>query len=146
MANTDASHTSPDGKDIYRDRKLGSKLVVEAGGYAGIAELIKTDLTSGISVGTIADRKLIFGVNSFPPLKIKTLMTLILENFKDTINIILLVAAIISLVIGILKNGFPEGLINGASILVALCIIIVVSSGNNYISELRLAKIVAGSN
>lgn len=73
-------------------------------------------------------------------------MTLILENFKDTINIILLVAAIISLVIGILKNGFPEGLINGASILVALCIIIVVSSGNNYISELRLAKIVAGSN
>lgn len=69
-----------------------------------------------------------------------------MENFKDTINIILLVAAIVSLAIGILKNGFPDGLINGASILVALTIIIVVSSGNNYISELRLAKIVAGAN
>ena len=71
---------------------------------------------------------------------------MILENFKDTINIILLVAAIVSLAIGILKNGFPDGLINGASILVALLIIIVVGSGNNYISELRLAKIVASSN
>lgn len=69
-----------------------------------------------------------------------------MENFKDTINIILLVAAIVSLAIGILKDGFPAGLINGASILVALCIIIVVGSGNNYISELRLAKIVAGAN
>lgn len=71
---------------------------------------------------------------------------MILENFKDTINIILLIAAIVSLAIGILKDGFPDGLINGASILVALCIIIVVSSGNNYISELRLAKIVASAN
>lgn len=71
-------------------------------------------------------------MNKFPPLKIKTLCTLILENFKDTINIILLVAAIVSLVIGILKNGFPDGLINGASILIALLIIIVIGSGNNY--------------
>jgi len=85
-------------------------------------------------------------VNKFPPLKIKTLCTLILENFKDTINIILLVAAIVSLVIGILKNGFPDGLINGASILIALLIIIVIGSGNNYNSERRLAKIVASSN
>lgn len=85
-------------------------------------------------------------MNKFPPLKIKTLCTLILENFKDTINIILLVAAIVSLVIGILKNGFPDGLINGASILIALLIIIVIGSGNNYNSERRLAKIVASSN
>ena len=69
-----------------------------------------------------------------------------MENFKDPINIILLVAAIVSLAIGILKNGFPDGLIDGASILVALCIIIVVGSGNNYVSERRLAKIVASSN
>ena len=69
-----------------------------------------------------------------------------MENFHDTINIILLVAAIVSLAIGILKNGFPDGLINGASILIALLIIIVIGSGNNYNSERRLAKIVASSN
>jgi Ca2+-transporting ATPase len=108
--------------------------------------MIKTNLETGIDVTSTKDRKEIFGVNSFPPLKIKTLYTLVMENFKDPINIILLVAAIVSLAIGILKNGFPDGLIDGASILVALLIIIVVSSGNNYMSERRLAKIVASSN
>lgn len=146
FADTDASHTSAPGADKYPDRKLGAKLLIEAGGYEGIAELIKTDLSTGISPSTIEERKSVFGKNSFPPLKIKTLWMLVMENFKDTINIILLVAAIVSLAIGILKNGFPDGLINGASILVALTIIIVVGSGNNYISELRLAKLVAGSN
>lgn len=79
-------------------------------------------------------------------MKVKGLWILVLDNFKDTINIILLVAAVVSLAIGILKDGFPDGLIDGASILVALCIIIVVGSGNKYIAELRLAKIVASSN
>jgi magnesium-transporting ATPase (P-type) len=55
-----------------------------------------------------------------------------MENFKDCINIILLVAAVVSLAIGIIKDGFPKGLINGVSILIALGIIIVVSSANNY--------------
>jgi Ca2+-transporting ATPase len=125
---------------------LHAKLRLEAGGYDGLAELIKTDLSSGIDVSSIGERQQIFGKNSFPPLKVKTLCMLIMENFKDTINIILLVAAVVSLAIGILKDGFPDGLIDGASILVALGIIIVVSSGNNYISELRLAKIVASAN
>jgi Ca2+-transporting ATPase len=123
-----------------------AKLFLENGGYDALAEMIKTDYASGIDVSTIADRKKVFGENSFPPLKIKTLWMLIMENFKDTINIILLIAAIVSLVIGILKDGFPAGLINGASILVALLIIIIVSSGNNWTSERRLAKIVESSN
>lgn len=34
-------------------------------------------------------------------------------------------------------------MLEGVSIMIALCIIIVVSSGNNYVSEQRLAKLVA---
>jgi P-type Ca2+ transporter type 2B len=33
-------------------------------------------------------------------------------------------------------------MIEGTSILIALCIIIVVNSGNNYLSEMRLAELV----
>lgn len=69
-------------------------------------------------------------------------MELVLENFEDTINQVLAGAALISLVIGILKEGFPQGMIEGASIMISLCIIIVVNSGNNYISEMRLAALV----
>jgi hypothetical protein len=41
----------------------------------------------------------------------------------------------VSLIIGYIQHGFPKGLLEGTSIMIALCIIIVVSSGNNYASE-----------
>jgi len=65
-----------------------------------------------------------------------------MENFDDTINKILCAAAIVSLIIGVVKEGFPQGLIEGTSILIALFIIIIVNSVNNYISERRLADLV----
>ena len=65
-----------------------------------------------------------------------------MENFDDTINQILFGASLVSMVIGVINEGFPAGLIEGTSILIALFIIIVVNSGNNYISERRLADLV----
>lgn len=69
-----------------------------------------------------------------------------MENFDDPINCILLAAAIVSIIIGLIKDGFPRGLIDGTSIIIALMIIIIVNSVNNYISELRLAKLLDDSN
>jgi len=58
-----------------------------------------------------------------------------MENFEDRINQILLGAAAVSIVIGLVKEGFPDGLTEGLSICLALVIIITVSSANNYSSE-----------
>jgi magnesium-transporting ATPase (P-type) len=83
-----------------------------------------------------------YGKNAFPPPKIKTIVELILDNFEDPINRILLGAAFVSCVIGWIQHGFPDGLIEGVSILIALNIIVIVNSGNNWISERRLADLV----
>lgn len=69
-----------------------------------------------------------------------------MENFDDPINCILLGAAIVSIIIGLIKNGFPSGLIDGLSIIIALGIICVVNSANNWISERRLADLINSSN
>jgi hypothetical protein len=42
---------------------------------------------------------------------------------------------VVSIVIGVIREGFPQGMIEGTSILIALVIIIVVNSANNYASE-----------
>ena len=47
-----------------------------------------------------------------------------------------------SIIIGLIQHGFPGGLIEGVSILIALNIIISVNSVNNYFSEKRLADLV----
>ena len=67
---------------------------------------------------------------------------LILENFEDPINQILLAAAIVSIIIGCIKDGFPNGLIDGISIFIALIIISVVNSVNNIVSEKKLRDLI----
>lgn len=46
---------------------------------------------------------------------------------------ILCVASVISLALGVLTEGWAEGWMEGASILIAVVIIVTVTSGNNYI-------------
>ena len=65
-----------------------------------------------------------------------------MENFEDKINVILLIAGIVSMAINLWQEGWPKGIIEGISIIISLFIIVVVNSGNNYLSEKRLADLV----
>ena len=64
-----------------------------------------------------------------------------MENFDDEMLRILCAAAVISLVLGILTEGLAEGWMEGASILIAVVIIVTVTSGNNYIKEQQFQKL-----
>lgn len=68
-----------------------------------------------------------------------------MENFNDPINVVLCGAAVVSIIIGIIREGFPEGLTEGLSIMIALVIIFVVNSANNYASERQLAAMIQSS-
>ena len=66
--------------------------------------------------------------------KIKSIFEIIFEAFSDKILIILLVAATISMVLGIVQD--PEyGWIDGLSIYIAVVAIVSITSTNNWIKE-----------
>jgi len=135
----------PDVNSDFPERIISSGMIFEKfGGPNALIQALFTNSKTGIEASDAdkKERRQFYGVNSFPPPKIKTIMELIMENFDDTINKILCGAAIVSLIIGVIKDGFPHGLIEGTSILIALNIIIWVNSVNNYISEKRLADLV----
>ena len=69
--------------------------------------------------------------------KIRTLCELILENFEDKILRILIVAATVALIIGVMENGWKYGWVDGLSIYIAIIIITGVTAGNNYAKELQ---------
>jgi Ca2+ transporting ATPase len=71
----------------------------------------------------------------------KTIFELIMENFEDEMLRILCGAAAVSLVLGIATEGLREGWLEGASILVAVVIIVSVTSINNYIKEKQFRKL-----
>jgi Ca2+ transporting ATPase len=54
---------------------------------------------------------------------------------------VLCLAAVISLVLGIATEGIEHGWYEGTSILVAILIIVTVTSGNNYIKEQQFKKL-----
>jgi magnesium-transporting ATPase (P-type) len=66
---------------------------------------------------------------------------MIMENFEDQTIQILCFAAIASLVLGIATHGWAEGWLEGVSIILAVVIITVVTSGNNYMKEQQFRKL-----
>lgn len=54
---------------------------------------------------------------------------------------VLCVAAVISLVLGIAAEGLAHGWYEGASILLAVVIIVSVTSGNNWVKEQQFKKL-----
>lgn len=65
----------------------------------------------------------------------RTVWDMFKENFEDTILQVLIVAAFVSLAIGIWKDGIALGWIDGLSIFIAIFIICFVTTGNNYVKE-----------
>ena len=88
-------------------------------------------------------RKIKFGANAKIMAETKTLIDLILECFEDLMLRILLLAALVSTVIGGINDGWAHGWIEGAAIFFAVGIIVSVTAGNNYMKEKQFQKLKA---
>jgi P-type Ca2+ transporter type 2B len=63
-----------------------------------------------------------------------------MEPFEDNILKILIVAAIVQLIIGIVQHG-AAGMVDGVSIFLAIAIITFVTAGNNYVKEKQFQEL-----
>lgn len=63
------------------------------------------------------------------------------ENFEDFILKVLIGAAAVSLILGIINEGLAKGWIEGVSIFVAIAIILVVNTSNNYVREKQFQEL-----
>ena len=59
---------------------------------------------------------------------------MVTEQFSDRILQILIAAAVVSLICGVIQEGV-HGLIEGGAILSSIVIIVSVTAGNNYVKE-----------
>lgn len=82
-----------------------------------------------------------FGDNKRMPRKIKTVWELFLDCFEDFILKVLMAAAAVSLILGIINEGWAKGWIEGVSIFIAIAIIVSVTTTNNYIKEKQFQEL-----
>ena len=109
-----------------------------------LCKLLRTDLKHGISTNNKSDmdwRINNFGTNKLPPEKPLRIIDFILECFEDPTLKVLLVSAVISLIIGLLKEGIKTGWIEGSAIFGAVFIVTAISSSLNYNEQLQFQKL-----
>eukprot|EP01038_Epipyxis_sp_PR26KG_P004934 gene4934-6902_t len=112
------------------------------GGIKGVANLLKTDLTNGLlkDASNIEQRRNFFGKNAFPSPPSDSWMDMFLESFQDTTIIILVIAAAVSLVVGLYEDPV-NGWIEGTAIVIAVLLVAIVTATNNYNKESQFRKL-----
>ncbi|KAM7256295.1 hypothetical protein ACFE04_012036 [Oxalis oulophora] len=136
------------------DQKELTKMVMEKdldalaslGGVKGVAIALGTNPAKGIHANdsNLNLRREKFGSNSYVKPPPKGFFYFVVDAFKDTTLLILLVCAALSLGFGIKENGLQEGWYEGGSIFLAVFLVVVVSAVSNYRQERqfdRLSKI-----
>ena len=109
-----------------------------------LCQLLKTDLKNGITTTNQNEmnwRINTYGTNKLPPEKPLRIIDFILECFEDPTLKVLLISAIVSLVIGLLKDGIKTGWIEGSAIFGAVFIVTGISSSLNYNEQLQFQKL-----
>ncbi|KAL4469987.1 hypothetical protein ABPG73_016723 [Tetrahymena malaccensis] len=128
--------------DNIRDHHSSSMLRQKGGPLSLLADL-HTSMDRGINQieSEIEARKEHFGENIRIQKEPKTLFEMIIDCFEDLMLQILCLASLVSTTIGILEDGLAKGWMEGATILIAVCIIVSISAGNNYIKEQQFLKL-----
>lgn len=116
--------------------------LLKVGGLQTVAKELKTDVKSGLSGDSkdLESRRATFGRNEFPEPPSATWFELFLESFEDTTIIVLVVAAVVSLAVGVYEDP-SKGWIEGAAILAAVLIVALVTATNNYNKEAQFRKL-----
>ncbi|KAK1590617.1 calcium-translocating P-type ATPase [Colletotrichum navitas] len=108
-----------------------------------------TDHESKRGDGGFSDRKRVFRDNRIPEKKGKTLLELMWITYQDKVLMLLTAAAVVSLAIGIYQTvGLPHApdeprveWVEGVAIVVAIAIVVIVGSLNDYSKERQFAKL-----
>ena len=123
-------------------------LLAEMGGAQGIALALRSDVKAGIyadEVSTVKEdvigrRELVYGTNVYPQPVLKTYWQFCWEAATDIMLIVLIVAGVISIVLGLVEDP-SSGWYEGLSIILAVFLVVVIGATNNYQQQQQFAKL-----
>lgn len=112
------------------------------GGYKSLEKTLNTSFVNGLTGDEMVyqDRRKKYGANTFPAPESQSWLEMFVESFADTTLIVLIVAAVVSLAVGLYED--PEkGWIEGGAILFAVVLVALVTATNNFKKEAQFRKL-----
>ena len=92
----------------------------------------------------VEEQRAKFGSNKFPEKPIVPFWRIYIDSFKDTVLMILITAAIISIILGMIEHP-DKGWIEGFAILVAVQLVACVTATNDFQKEKQFRKLEASA-
>ncbi|XP_044381953.1 calcium-transporting ATPase 5, plasma membrane-type isoform X5 [Triticum aestivum] len=126
-------------KLVMLNRDHEAIMLQEVGGVSGLSDLLKSNLDRGVSSNEdeLLQRRDIFGANTYPRKKRKSIWRFVFEACQDLTLVILMVAAAISLSLGMATEGVKDGWYDGGSIFFAVFLVIFVTATSDYRQSLQ---------
>ena len=109
-----------------------------------LEKVFKSNLRDGLDDNNKEDlawRERQWGNNHLPPEEENSILQHIIDCFEDPTLRVLLLASVVSLIIGILKDGIRTGWIEGTAIFFAVFIVVSISSYMNYNEKEQFLKL-----
>ncbi len=116
----------------------------ELGGIEKLAELIGVNIETGLTNSQVEALREKFGDNAFPESPMDSYLSLLFNALTDTTLLILIAAATVSLVIGVVTEP-DHGWIEGAAIFIAIFLVSNISAGNDYSKQIQFKALEASS-
>ncbi|KAI4326214.1 hypothetical protein MLD38_031551 [Melastoma candidum] len=124
-------------------RESNTSALQQYGGVKGLANMLKTNLETGIAgdENDLIKRRHAFGSNTYPQKKGKKFLHFLWEAWQDLTLIILIIAAVAALVLGIKTEGLDKGWYDGGSIAFAVILVITVTATSDYRQSLQFQNL-----
>lgn len=141
---TELTQSVLDSLNVEQQRKENRQNLDSLGGVTKLLHLVGVNPASGLSTQQVEANRQKFGLNVFPEAPLDSYFVLLFEALSDGTLLILIAAASVSLVIGILTEP-GHGWIEGAAIFIAIFLVSNISAGNDYSKQLQFRALEASS-
>ena len=142
--NSQLSQNMLDSLNVEQSRDENRANFDALGGAEGLLKLIGVNPVIGLTPDQVKSQRELFGNNRFPESPMDTYLELLLGALSDTTLLILIAAAAVSLVIGVITEP-DHGWIEGAAIFIAVFLVSNISAGNDYSKQLQFKALEASS-
>ena len=133
-----------DSLNVEQGRLENRKNLDDLGGVEKLCAMIGVDGNVGLTHDQVVVQRSKFGDNTFPESPMASYFELLLGTLSDTTLLILIAAAAVSLVIGVLSHP-DDGWIEGTAIFIAVFLVSNISAGNDYTKQLQFLALEASS-
>lgn len=109
------------------------------GGVDGLVNKLSTSETNGLTTfeDSLKVRQEIYGINKFTESEAKSFFVYVWEALQDMTLMILGACAFVSLIVGVLTEGWPKGAHDGLGIVASILLVVFVTATSDYRQSLQ---------